>query len=73
MDAELHPDNDVTPRVLAVLEPEDEYGGPSLRVPQCPYCKGTHTHGGTDYGYRVSHCWKVSPQQYVLVPAEESL
>jgi hypothetical protein len=60
------------PSVPAAMEPEDRYGGPSLRVDNCPFCKGTHTHGGTDYGFRVSHCWKVTPQQYCLVPAEET-
>jgi hypothetical protein len=58
------------PHVPAVLEPEDKYGGPSLRVDKCPFCNGTHYHGGVDYGYRVSHCWKVAAQQYFLIPAE---
>ena len=29
---------------------------------RCPYCEGTHTHGGT--GDRVSHCYMKSKGEY---------
>jgi hypothetical protein len=49
----------------------------TLTVPRCPFCKGTHTHGGgrgadPDGGPRLSRCESGASNYWLVVEQEET-